>query len=249
MHAFAFSLYFCSVIKHIVIMSNKFIHILSCLIAFVWSMSMAAQSNDENAQRRQWNDAFMQHHIDSLPPADSLSLAGEKANDLSLPWNTPMVSLGGYGLGGYGALTGNDFSWRLHEGFNAQFGMSLTAGIGKHAPKGVGFGQSAAFAYVMPLTKRLSVAAGITATNFDWGSWRRTDVGIGGVLAYQVNDNISLYAYGQKTFLPRTTTWSQWRRDPFPTFLDIPRDRFGAAAEFKIGEKAVIGVSVERSSY
>ena len=63
---------------------------------------------------------------------------------------------------------GGDFGWRLHEGFNAQFGMSLTAGLGKHAPRGVGFGQSAAFAYVWPLSKKLSFAAGITATNFNW---------------------------------------------------------------------------------
>ena len=44
-----------------------------------------------------------------------------------------MVNMGGYGLGGYAPYVGGDFGWRLHEGFNAQFGMSLTAGLGKHA--------------------------------------------------------------------------------------------------------------------
>ena len=230
---------------------TKFVpYILLSLFTLSTCLRMQAQT-DNKVQHREWNDAFMQMHRDSLcdAHADSLSLAGKKANELSLPWNTPMVSMGGYGLGGYAPYVGGDFGWRLHEGFNAQFGMSLTAGLGKHAPRGVGFGQSAAFAYVWPLSKKLSFAAGITATNFDWASWRRTDVGIGGVLAYKVNDRMNVYAYGQKSFLPKQNSLFTWRRDPFPVFFDIPRDRIGAAAEFKIGEKAMIGVSVEHVSY
>lgn len=229
---------------------TKFVqYIILSLFALTAPICAEAQT-DNQVQHREWDDAFMKMHRDSLAAdADSLSLAGEKANELSLPWNTPMVNMGGYGLGGYAPYVGGDFGWRLHEGFNAQFGMSLTAGLGKHSPRGVGFGQSAAFAYVMPLTKKLSFAAGITATNFDWGSWRRTDVGVGGVLAYKVNENINVYAYGQKSFLPKQTSLYPWRREPFPVFFDIPRDRIGAAAEFKIGEKAMIGVSVEHVSY
>lgn len=221
-------------------------HLLLCLLSLLFPCMLQAQTNDDS-QHRKWNDAFFQSHSDSLH-TDSLSLAGEAANRLSLPWYMPDYSLGAYGLGG---LTPYDYdnNWRLHEGFNAQFGLSLTAGLGKHAPKGVGFGQTAAFAYVMPINKRLSLAAGLSAANFDWGMWRLTNVGVGGVLAYKVNDNINLYAYGQKSFLPRATTYGQLSKMSFPVFYSLPSSRIGAAAEFKIGKNAMIGVSVERRDY
>ncbi len=222
-------------------------HLCLFIICLLATCTLHAQT-DGATQHRQWNDAFMQVQQDSLD-SDSLSLAGKVANSrLPLPWNVPVLSMGAYGLGGI-LPNGYDPSWRLHEGFNAQFGLSLTAGLGKHAPKGVGFGQSAAFAYVVPLSKRLSVAAGITATNFDWGMWRMTNVGVGGVLAYQLSDRINLYAFGQKSFLPRATTFQQQRKLHFPVFFDQPTSSFGAAAEFKIGNNAMIGVSVERREY
>lgn len=219
---------------------------------FVCLPSLQAQT-DMPAQRRIWDDAYMQEQrrqYDSLM-ADTIPLAAQVANNrLNLRWNNPNFTLGAYGLGGWGgAYAMDNFGWRLHEGFNAQFGLSLSAGLGKNAPRGVGFGQTAAFAYVAPITKKLSVAAGLFATNYDWGSWRSTTVGLGGVLAYQVNDKISLYAYGQKTFLPQKSLFSEFRRNPFPSFFDQPRDVIGAAAEFKIGENAMIGISVERRTY
>lgn len=228
-------------------MTKRILLIIGILIGIL--PCAQAQSTDP-MQHRQWNDAFIEQqraiYRDSLLH-DSLSLAGQKANELYLPWNTPTTSLGGYGINGYGY---NDFGWRLHEGFNAQFSMSMSAGLGKHAPKGVGFGQAAAFAYVHPITNKLSVAVGLTATNFKWGSWQRTDVGIGGVLAYKVNDNINLYAYGQKSFLPRNNgLFGRFRTDPFPFYFAQPDSRFGAAAEFKIGNNAMIGISVERREY
>lgn len=76
-----------------------------------------------------WNDAFMQQQrADSLTrdslTRDSLSvpLPAESSITVELPWNVPVVNLGAYGMGGYGALY-NDWGWRLHEGFNAQFGL------------------------------------------------------------------------------------------------------------------------------
>lgn len=228
-------------------MTKRILLIIGLLIGLLQSAD--AQSTDPT-QHRQWNDAFIEQqraiYRDSLL-RDSLSLAGQKANELSMPWNTPVNSLGGYGLNGYDY---NDFGWRLHEGFNAQFGMSVSAGLGKHAPKGVGFGQTAAFAYVHPITNKLSFAVGLTATNFKWGGWQRTDVGIGGVLAYKVNDNINLYAYGQKSFMPRERgLFGRFRSDPFPFYFAQPDSRIGAAAEFKIGNNAMIGISVERREY
>lgn len=187
-------------------------------------------------------------------PADTLAtlpLAGRAAEAaISSRYFAPELTLGAYGLGGlYPWTTAFDgTAWRLHQGFNAQFGMSLSAGLGKHAPKGVGFGQTAAFAYVQPITPKLSVVAGLFASNYDWGAWRRTDVGFGAVVAYEVNDRINLYAYGSKSFLPKNNGF-QFRRDPFPVFLEHVRDRIGAAAEFKLGNNAMIGVSVERASY
>lgn len=178
---------------------------------------------------------------DSVPP---LRAVGEES------WFVPVADWGGYGLLGPASYAGAyGQAWWLHEGFNAQFSLSATMAFGKHAPSGVGFGQTAAFAYLAPITPRLSFGAGIYATNMDWGGWRRTDVGIGGMLAYKLTDRINLYAYGAKTFLPQAT-FDKFRRDAFPLFLDgLPRDRFGAAAEFKIGNNAVIGVCVERASY
>lgn len=206
------------------------------------AIAVQAQSHDK-AQRREWGDAFMQ--ADSLA-SDTIAPA---SGEVALPWFEPSLTAGGYGLAGCG-LCGGLYApaWRLHEGFNAELGLSLSAGLGKHAPRGVGFGQTAAFAYLLPVTKRLSVAAGIFASNMDWGAWRRTDAGVAGVMAYQLSDRVSLYAFGSKTFLPREEGFNK-RRDPFPLFFDLPRDRFGAAAEFKIGNNAMIGVSVERTGY
>lgn len=180
-----------------------------------------------------------------------LPLAGEVANHaLSCPYAMPALSIGGYGLGGYTPYYNGipDMSWRLHEGFNAQFGLSMSAALGKNTPRGVGFGQTAAFAYVVPITRKFSIATGVYASNWDWGTWHRTDVGIAGVMAYEVNERINLYVYGSKSFLPRLSNQT-FRRDPFHAFLEMQRDRIGAAAEFKIGQNAMIGVSVEHSSY
>lgn len=180
--------------------------------------------------------------------ADSLSLSGGEASGLYL--DVPYALTGAYGLGGFAPYTlGSDgFDWRLHEGLNAQFSLSLSAAFGKHAPSGVGFGQTAALAYLAPITPKLSVAAGLYASNTDWGAWSRTDVGVGAALAYQLNDCVNLYAYGSKTFMPRFSG-RRMAAEPFPLFIDVPRDRIGAAAEFKVGKNAMIGVSVERTSY
>ena len=123
--------------------------------------------------------------------------------------------------------------------------MSLTAGFGKGAPSGVGFGQSASVAYALPIGKKCSLAAGIYAQNFDWGPLHRTDVGIAAAFGYHVNERISLYAYATKSFLPKNDflptpghLWWDWQL----------RDRIGAMAEFKIGKNAAVQVSIEHSS-
>lgn len=208
----------------------------------------AVAQTDGTAQRRRWGDAFMP--ADTLRAAFPAPVAADSAcAELPLSPAAPDFSLlpapFGYGMAGPGAM-GAD--WRLHEGFNAQLGLSLSVGLGKGAWRGAGFGQTAAFAWLQPLTPRLSVAAGVFAAHTDWGAWRRTDAGIAGMVAYRPADRLTLYAFGSKSFLPRTQDFLS-RRSPLPPAFDLPRDRIGAAAEFKIGEAATLGVSVERTSY
>ena len=185
--------------------------------------------------------------VDSLPIAGSAPEADTLATRTPLPLPRPVFSLAAPGFDGCSPWYMGTYgpSWNLHEGFNAQLSMSLSAGLGKHAPSGVGFGQSAAFAYALPLNQRFSLAAGVYAQHMDWGAYRNTDVGFSAVLGYKVNDVVSLYAYGTKSFKPKDDFRSVGY---FPLYMDYVRDRIGAMAEFKIGENAAIQISVERSS-
>ena len=156
--------------------------------------------------------------------------------------SSPLFSDLSFMGGGPGGL-----AWPLHEGFNAAFSASVTAGLGKHAPRGAGWGQTAAFAYMMPLGKKFSFAGGVYADHFTWGPFGFTDVGLAAQLGYRVNDRIALYAYFNKSLLPRDA--SSLRSDCLmPGLPWRGRDRLGVAADFKISEKAAvqISVSVER---
>lgn len=143
--------------------------------------------------------------------------------------------------------------WPLHEGLNAQVELSLSTGFGHHRLRGVGFGQSTALAYAVPLNERFSVAAGLYAMHMDWDGISRTQGGVAAALCYRLTDRVNLYAYGSKAFTPDTgllryplyhaaTLYAPW---PYV----IPRERIGAMAEFKIGEAATIAVSVEHHKY
>lgn len=165
---------------------------------------------------------------------------------------TPYPDCGAYGWGGLASpiLGGLDSAWRLHDGFNALFSLSATVAGGKYAPRGVGFGQSAAFAYLYPLTSKLTMAAGIYASNMDWGAWRSTEVGMASLLSYRLTDRVNLYTYGSKRILPNRGLMTDYlHSNPFPVYMDRVRDRIGAAAEFKITPNATIGISVERTTY
>lgn len=132
-------------------------------------------------------------------------------------------------------------AWKLHEGFNAQLSLSVTAGLGSHAPRGVGFGQDAAFMYAVPLTGRLSVAGGVYMSHMDWGGFNYRQVGVAGVAAFQVNEKVSLYAYGSKALLPQKVPpyWSPY----------VGGDRFGGMLHVKFNDTFSMGFSVERRSY
>lgn len=208
----------------------------------------AAAQTDSEAMKREFGDPFMQ--ADSLA-ADSLTRQTSSATPkLCLPLSPCAAPLFPTSPWGYAWLPDawGLSPWPLHEGMNAQFGMSLSVGLGKHAPKGVGFGQSAALAYVLPLNNRWSLAAGVYARNMDWGGWHTTDGGVTGIIGYRLSEVVSLYAYGSKSFLPTDRSF-RFRHALAPTYLFEPKERLGAAAEFKLGEKAVIGVSVEHNKY
>lgn len=208
----------------------------------------AAAQTDGKAMKREFGDPFMQ--ADSLA-ADSLARPTSPTATLPRlplsPYATPMLSASPWGCAWMPDAWGLS-PWPLHEGMNAQFGMSLSVGLGKHAPKGVGFGQSAALAYVLPLDNRWSLAAGVYARNMDWGGWHTTDGGVTGIVGYRLSEAVSLYAYGSKSFLP-TDRRFRFCQPLAPTYLFEPKERIGAAAEFKLGENAVIGVSVEHNKY
>lgn len=100
---------------------------------------------------------------------------------------------------------------------------------------------------MMPLGKKFSFAGGVYADHFTWGPFGFTDVGLAAQLGYRVNDRIALYAYFNKSLLPRDA--SSLRSDCLmPGLPWRGRDRLGVAADFKISEKAAvqISVSVER---
>lgn len=132
--------------------------------------------------------------------------------------------------------------WRLHEGFNAQLGMSLSVGVGRHAPRGAGFGQNAAFAYVLPLSRRFSAAAGVMVDRLDWGRYSYTDASVAAALRFEATERFSLYAYAAHSLTPASHRPWSYLRDPFSA---PPRERVGVMGELKLGENAMISVSVE----
>ena len=217
------------------------------LLLLLLPLQAAAQTDGE-AMKREFGDPFMQ--ADSLA-ADSLTRQTAPVSPLPRlplsPYAAPMLPTSPWGYAWLPDAWGLS-PWPLHEGMNAQFGMSLSVGLGKHAPKGVGFGQSAALAYVLPLNNRWSLAAGVYARNMDWGGWHTTDGGVTGIVGYRLSEAVSLYAYGSKSFLP-TDRRFRFRQPLAPIYLFEPKERIGAAAEFKLGENAVIGVSVEHNKY
>ena len=61
-------------------------------------------------------------------------------------------------------------------------------------------------------------------------------------------DICTLYAFGSKSFVPRRSDL-RFHGRPLPFYHFEPKERLGAAAEFKVGENAVIGISVEHVGY
>ena len=59
-------------------------------------------------------------------------------------------------------------NWQLHKGLNLNLGASVFASFGDSYWKGVGFTQSMAAMYAVPLTDKLSLAVGGYINNLFW---------------------------------------------------------------------------------
>lgn len=162
-------------------------------------------------------------------------------DSLSTPLVTPIMQAGMYpsfSMYGISPFSYSYANWELHKGFNASLGMHVTFSPSKYAPSGVGFGQDAAFMYAVPINNRFSVAAGLYATNMDWGFINYKNVGIAGVAAFKLNDRITLYGYGNKSLMPQRSPLYY----PLPNFSP---DKLGGMINFKIGESSSISFGVE----
>lgn len=134
--------------------------------------------------------------------------------------------------------------WILHNGFNAQFGLSVSAAFGGHAPKGTGFGQHATFAYMHPVGKKGQLAAGIYAVNLDWGRYKYTDIGLSALYVHEFSERFTLYAYMSK----RLTGHDDFRPVQ-PACCGTPDFSTGIGMNHKISEKIDVGLSVSFEKY
>lgn len=172
---------------------------------------------------------------------DIETFSATNTDSLSTPLVAPIMQPGMYpsfSMYGISPFSYNYASWELHKGFNASLGMHVTFSPSKYAPSGAGFGQDAAFMYAVPVNSRFIVAAGLYATNMNWGFINYRNVGIAGVAAFRLNDKITLYGYGNKSLMPQRSPMYY----PLPNFSP---DKFGGMINFKIGEGSSISFGVE----
>ena len=118
--------------------------------------------------------------------------------------------------------------------------------MGHRGLQAVATRRSADLGNALAVGKLWSVAASLYAQNMDWGNYHLRDVGVGAVAAFRATDRINLYGYVTHSFMQ-----PDWQRAGclYSPFMDYVRTRVGAMAEFKIGENAFIGISVEHARY
>lgn len=198
-------------------------------------ITVLALSGTAKAQTEQ-QPAIQQDKQDVHALPDSL-----QTDTLSVPLLSPVGTsspVRPFGMYGITPFDYNYATWELHKGFNASIGLNVTFSPSRYAPSGAGFGQDFAFMYAVPVTDRLSVAGGLYATNMEWGHLRYRNVGIAGVAAYRLTDKISVYAYGNKSFVPNRMPY--WY--PLPNYTP---DRIGGMVNFKLSESSSISIGVE----
>lgn len=133
--------------------------------------------------------------------------------------------------------------WKLHSGLNAQLGMDISIAFGRHSGSmPVGIGTTAAIAYAMPLSERISAAGGLITRSLDFGSWRERRLSVFGMATYRLNDFVNISAFGSRTVMPKG----------YPRhYLPSSEETWGGAAEFSLGRGAFlqIGVSGSRENF
>ena len=175
---------------------------------------------------------------DSIYKTDNIIHSEIKNDSLETKLFSPITISEPSGMYGISPFSYNYASWELHKGFNASLGMHVTFSPSKYAPSGVGFGQDAAFMYALPINNRFSVAAGLYATNMNWGFINYRNIGISGVAAFKLNDKITLYGYGNKSLMPKRSALYY----PVPNFSP---DKLGGMINFKLGESSSISFGIE----
>ncbi len=201
------------------------------IICIIFPLHLAAQQQEEKTTSL----------TDSLTVTTTESPRTNSGQELSLPLNAPITAsetASPFYMYGPTPFYYIPSSWELHQGFNASIGMSLTFSPSKYAPSGAGFGQDAAFMYAMPLGKRFSAAAGVYASNLDWGHLSYKNVGFAAIVGFKATERISLYAYGNKSFIPQ-------RFSPYYPFADFNADKLGGMVHFKLGTSSSISIGIE----
>lgn len=172
-----------------------------------------------------------------LMAADSLHLPPIDYNGQVMPMSWPYF---------YSSAMG--YPWAVHEGMNVSLGAFVTTAFGKNAPSGAGFGQNAALLYALPLSDRLSVAAGAYLNNLSWGgaSWR--EAGLSAVVSYRFNSHWEAAVYGNKSLVNRYSS-PLFRTNPAAWALPYSvGDRIGASLTYNFSPSMSVHLSVERVS-
>lgn len=194
----------------------------------MFPVALSAQATQDNTKE-----------VQQLSANNTEAFIANDSVEFSLP--SPIPSSGtphSYLMCGVSPFSYGGYTWDLHKGFNASFGMNVSFGVGSHRLHGAGFGQDAAFLYAVPLNNRLSAAGGVYATNMNWGNYSYRNVGITGILAFKATERVTLYGYGNKSIMPKHT----FPAYPLPNFSP---DKFGGMINVKVGESASFSFGVE----
>ena len=131
-------------------------------------------------------------------------------------------------------------NWELHKGLNMNLGASVFAQFGKHARHGAGFSQNISAMYAVPITDKLSFAAGGYFNNTYWGHDTYRDAGLSAVLGYRFDEHWEAYLYGQKSLVSSSYI-------PYSLYdMNALGDRIGAAVKYNFNKNFSITLSVEK---
>lgn len=129
------------------------------------------------------------------------------------------------------------YDWQLHRGLNVSLGASVFGTFGDGPWHGVGFSNSVAAMYAVPLTGKLSLAVGGYLNNLYWAHDAYHDAGLNAVLGYKFDEHWEGYLFGRKSLVDK--------RMPMPLY-DMGRvgDRIGAAIKYNFNPRFSIQVTV-----